>query len=90
MKLSRAEQLISSKVDEDMFLLSLEKGAYFRMDPVGARIWELLENPCERGEIIASLLQEYEVDEKTCAEETDAFLERLLKAGLLNQEEASE
>ena len=88
MKFSRSEQIVSSKVDQDMFLMSVEKGAYFRMDPVGTRIWELLEQPLGRDEIVEKLMQEYAVEEKTCAEETDHFLGRLLKANLLKEVEA--
>ncbi|HAZ00336.1 MAG TPA: PqqD family protein [Opitutae bacterium] len=90
MKLSRSEQLLSTKVAEDIFLLSLEKGAYFRMDPVGARIWELLETPCDRETIVQALLAEYEVDEATCRKETDGFLDRLQDASLLRREGDSE
>lgn len=86
MKYNRDEKVISSKIEEDLFLLSMEKGAYFRMNPIGTRIWELLETPKTQSQLVSDLLKEFEVDEATCEKEVEAFLEKTAQMGLLKKE----
>lgn len=59
-----------SKVDEEVVMLSLKNGAYYALNKVASRIWELIEKPREVSDIVEILLKEYEVDEDTCARET--------------------
>ncbi len=35
-------EVLSSKIDEDTILMSIEADSYFGLDPIGSRIWELL------------------------------------------------
>ena len=37
-----SEEVVAREVGGEMVLLSLSSGLYFGLDPVGARIWELL------------------------------------------------
>jgi len=37
-----SEEVLSSKIDEEVVLMSIEAGYYFTLDPIGSRIWELL------------------------------------------------
>lgn len=59
-------------------MVDFEQGKYFLLKGVGGEIWELLKDGITVGEVVSELLKEYEVDEKTCLEETIAFLEKLV------------
>ena len=50
-------------------LLNLKTGVYFGLDPVGARIWQLLEKPTILSRILESLLTEYDVAREPCAQD---------------------
>lgn len=52
--------------------------SYFTVNRVGTRIWAILENPRTVREIVQILLREFQVDEPTCRQETDAFLTQLI------------
>jgi len=78
-KYSRNEQIIDGELDDNQVMLHLEKGKYFGLTPVGKRIWELIEQPKSFSELTDILLSEFEVTEKQCAQEVQAFLEKAVK-----------
>jgi hypothetical protein len=77
------QQVSGSLQDGEMVILSLQQGVYYGLDPVGARIWELLQQPRTVGEVREILLNEYEVEPERCAQELSALLAELLENGLI-------
>ena len=49
----------------------------------GAVIWQELEKGCDREALIQAVLDRFEVDRDTVVKDTDAFLQQLEKAGLI-------
>jgi len=82
-KVKRNADLIVASVDDELVMLSVEKGQYFGVTGVGTRIWELLESPCTENDIVGSILREFEVDEATCRNDVRAFLDRMLEMELV-------
>jgi hypothetical protein len=74
---------LSAKVGDELVMMSAETGGYVGLTEVGARIWELLETPQERGFLYAKLRQEYDVSADTCRQDVDAFLNELEKHGAI-------
>ncbi len=74
-------------IDEDIFIpvgqTALEKNGVFVMSPVGARIWELLEEGKDTAELVPLLLEEYEVEEPVLKADVEAFLAEMIRLGLL-------
>ena len=54
-----------------------------KLSESGAFLWEQLENGCDREELVARLLDEYQVDEATAKADVDRFIGRLNEVGLL-------
>lgn len=54
-----------------------------KLSESGALLWELLMKGAERDDLIAKLLEEYEVDEPKAAADVDRFIDNLRKADLL-------
>lgn len=54
-------QVMAREVGEEIVILDLAGGSYFGLDPVGARIWELMGEGRTLAEISATMLEEYEV-----------------------------
>ena len=70
-----SQKVLSSKIDEEVILMSFEADSYFGIDPVGSRIWELLsEKPASINELVVILVDEYEVDEETCRKQVQIFI----------------
>jgi hypothetical protein len=77
------EDIVASDIDDEKVMMSIEKGRYYSLDPVGSRVWELIEKPVKVSELIDALLLKYDVDRATCEQDVLAFLEDLNKDGIL-------
>ncbi|WP_282122813.1 PqqD family peptide modification chaperone [Algibacter mikhailovii] len=79
-------EVLSSKIDEEAILMSFEAESYFGLDPVGSRIWELLsKKPVTADELVVHLMEEYEVNEATCREDVQRFIDDMLAKKLIQQ-----
>jgi hypothetical protein len=68
---------------QESVILHLGTGNYFGLDALGTRVWQLLEAGRNREEILATLLEEYDVSADTLAQDIDAFLQSLVDNGLV-------
>lgn len=71
-----------------MVVLNFEDGVYYSMDPVGARIWELVQEPRTVAEVQATLLDEYDVEPERCHAELLRLLEELRALKLVEFQDA--
>jgi Coenzyme PQQ synthesis protein D (PqqD) len=78
-----ANEQISWNLSGDAVILNLRTGIYFGLNPVGARVWELLQQPRTVSEIRDLLLSEYEVDSERCEQDLYALVEELASRGLI-------
>jgi len=85
-RVSQIEEIVASDIDDEKVMMSIEKGQYYSLDPVGSRVWELIGKPIKVSELIDALLLKYDVDRKTCARDTLAFLEEIYEDGILKVE----
>jgi hypothetical protein len=69
--------------EEGAVLLNLDTGVYFGLNPVGARVWELLETPRSEAEVQASIAEEFEVDPDVALRDVREFLASLEERDLL-------
>lgn len=83
-KLQRSNDLLGAAVGDELLMMSIEKGSYFSLNAVATRIWELLESPITFDELVARLMQEYEVPADTCRREVERFLAALRERGMLD------
>jgi hypothetical protein len=80
---ARAETALSAEVGGELVALDVNRGVCYGLNPVGTRIWQLLETPRFAREIIDTLLSEYEISPEVCAEQTLNLLRDLLAAELV-------
>ncbi len=84
--LQRKPGMLFNEIDGEVVMLSIENSEYYGMDKVGSRIWELLENPMRFMELVAKLMEEFEVTEEQCHKETLEFVKKMTEKKLLNLE----
>ena len=60
-KVTIPEQVMARQVGEETVILDLASGTYFGLDPVGARIWQLMTEGKTLAEVCAIMLAEYGV-----------------------------
>jgi hypothetical protein len=75
--------------EEGAVLLNLETGLYFGLNPVAARIWELLEAPLSERELEELVANEFQVDPNIASLDVQHFLGSLSERGLLRSDSAS-
>ena len=84
--LARNPEIISSKIDDEVVMMSIEEGKYFGLDPIGSIIWELLEEPASLGQLVPLLLEQFDVPKDQCEKDCMSFiLDMLEKKTLITQ-----
>lgn len=68
---------ISSDLADEAVILELKAGMYYGLDPIGTRIWKLIQEPRSIGSLRDTLLAEYEVDRERCERDLMALLTEL-------------
>ncbi len=74
---------VSSSLGDEAVILELTQGVYYGLNKVGARIWELLQQPRRVGEIRDLILDEYDVAPQTGTRDLLALLAELAERGLI-------
>ncbi len=85
-RLSRTAGLLSTELDEETVLMSIDAGAYYGLAGVARRIWEKLENPTSFSDLVDCLEREYLVSRETCVSDVQKFLAEIQREGLLRVE----
>ena len=62
---------------------ALDLNAMITLNDTGCTLWKRLERGAERDELVAALLDEYEVDAPTAENAVDGFVARLKELDLL-------
>lgn len=81
--LVRSEDVLFQEVSGEAVLLDLASEQYFGLDPVGTRIWNLLDGESGLERIHATLSDEYEADPGRIGEDLLALARALADAGLV-------
>ena len=78
-----AKDQVSCDLAGEAAILNIKNGVYYGLDPVGARIWNLMQAPREVAEIQNTITNEYDVEPERCARDLVGLLEKLLAEGLI-------
>src|SRR5438093_4966700 len=78
-----AKEQVSCDLGGEAAILNLKSAVYYGLDPVGARIWNLIQEPKRIKEIYEILLKEYNVDPDRCERDLLALLQKLATEGLV-------
>lgn len=79
----QAANQISSDLAGEVVILNLQSGVYYGLDAIGARIWNLIQEPLPLKDILAVLLDEYEVEPARCESDLLNMIEQLIAKGLI-------
>jgi hypothetical protein len=82
-RVAAARDQVSVEVEGEAVILSLADGVYYGLDPVGARVWQLMEQPRTVAELRDAVVAEWEVDAPTAERDLLALLADLAGRGLV-------
>ena len=80
------KDVMFTQVDNETVIMNTNTGRYIGLNPVATDVWNLLEKKINFNQLIKALMEEYEVDEKTCRKDSSDFVQRLLNSKLLSAE----
>ncbi len=84
-----ARDQVSCDLAGEAAILNVKSGVYYGLDPVGARIWNLMQEPRAVVEIQNAITDEYDVEPERCARDLATLLEKLLAEGLIEVKDES-
>jgi hypothetical protein len=77
------DEVLTAHLEGEAVLLHMDTKNYFRLNATAALLWKGMERGLERGQLLDSLLAEFEVDRPTAAAELDRLLGELAERGLV-------
>lgn len=81
-----ASEVVSCDLVDEAAILNMKDGVYYGLNPVGARIWNLIQKPMKVSDILDTLLDEYDVEKDVCQADLMELLEQLLDKELVKVE----
>lgn len=80
---------LSSDGSANVVILGLKDGMYFELNEVGARVWNLIQQPRSVQSVVAELLQEYDVAAEKCEADVLSLAEDMATRGLVDFDDGS-
>lgn len=82
-KVAVTQDQVSCDLAGEAAILNLRNGVYYGLDPVGARVWNLIQEPRTFAELRRKLLEEYDVAAPDLDVDLRELLGRLAEQGLI-------
>ena len=78
-----SRDVVFRDLDGEAVILDLASGVYFGLDPVGTRMWQLIEQHGVMDEVVRALCEEYDAPRETIAHDLETLVTQLLDKQLL-------
>ena len=82
------EDLVVEEVDDEIVVLDLDGNQYFGLNEVAWLIWQAIDEQKSLAQIVEEIASEFEIDEDRARDDTMAFIEQLLEAGLASRSQS--
>ncbi len=74
---------VSTNLSGEAVILGMHDSTYYGLDPVGARIWALVQEPRSLASVVETLTAEYDVTAERAMTDLVALAGTLIQCGLL-------
>jgi hypothetical protein len=81
--IAKSDNFVESEVDGEAVLMNLDEGDFSSLKSTGLQIWQMLDEPKPVSQICAGLLDQFDVEEEVCREQTLGFLAALHDKGFI-------
>jgi hypothetical protein len=82
-RIAVSEDQVSCDLASEAAILNLKNSVYYGLDPVGAQVWSLIQEPRTFAQIRDTLLAIYDVDKPQLESDLQALLTQLAEQGLI-------
>ena len=83
-KVTVPAQVMAREVGDETVILDLASGTYYGLDPVGARIWQLMAEGQRLTQVCEVMLAEYEVTREDIERDVLALVQTLMERQLVS------
>ncbi len=80
--ITRHPDMLSAEIGGEAVMMSIENGAYFGLNPIATRIWDLIEQPKTIAELIQTITDEYDVSAEQAADDVQEFVAEMIERGI--------
>ena len=80
------QEVMAREVGDETVILDLANGTYYGLDPVGARIWQLMAEGQSLMQVCEVMLAEYEVTRENIERDVLALVQTLMERQLVSAE----
>ena len=81
--LTRNSEILSSDMDGETVMMSVENSEYYSLSTVGTKIYDILSEDMSFSSLIDILTKEYNVDRAVCEKDTKEFLVELVNKNIV-------
>jgi Coenzyme PQQ synthesis protein D (PqqD) len=85
-RVEATKEVAAADLQDEAVILNLKDGVYYGLNPVGARIWELVQEPRTVGEIADAIASEYDVEADRAEGDVVGLVRDLAESGLVDLE----
>jgi hypothetical protein len=82
-RLSRASGILSSELDGELLLMSIEEGKYFALKGTARHVWDVVEKTCSFGDLCDRLRAHYNASTGKIESDLTVFVDMLIEQKLL-------
>jgi Coenzyme PQQ synthesis protein D (PqqD) len=75
--IAASKDQVSKELEGEVIILDLARGAYYGLDGVAARVWDLIQEPKTAQQVLQILVAEYDVEPARCETDLRSLLEDL-------------
>jgi hypothetical protein len=83
-----AAEAVSCELAGETVILEMASGRYYALDPIGTRVWQLLQTVSTAESLCERLVEEYEVDAATCRRDLAVLVKQMAENGLVSISDA--
>ena len=84
-----APEQVSCPLGDESAILNLRNTVYYGLNAVGARVWNLIQQPKSVGQVRDALVDEYDVETERCERDLLSLLEKMHSEGLIQVRSAT-
>jgi hypothetical protein len=79
----RSESVLTAAVEQELVMMDIRSGRYVGLDDIASVIWRRLETPCTFGQLIDSLVADYNAERAVIAVDVRALLTDMAAHGVV-------
>jgi imidazolonepropionase-like amidohydrolase len=79
----RTASVLTAEIDKQIVMMDIESGRYLGLDDIGSVIWQRLETPRTFGDLVDSLVEDYDAERAVIAQDVRELLKEMATQGIV-------